>query len=214
MNPNKTFHIFAGPNGSGKSTVVAEFTKSNPASYYVCADAIASDIAFQKIGDPQERNYRALLAAEAQVEALIQQQLNLAYETVLSSQYKWRLMQLAAQHNYCILSTFIMTNSPDICVARVAKRVRANGHPVAEAKIRDRYIRSLQNLGKLLSLSDAAIVYDNSEDAATLAPMKILLWKDFHEDHILHINQPCLASFSMAEQWIKESGAKQIVTFS
>jgi predicted ABC-type ATPase len=211
LNSNKVFYVFAGPNGSGKSTLIAQFTKENPSVEYVCADQIAAEEAFRKLDNEQERNQCALHEAEARVERLIALNLSFAYETVLSSQYKWRLIELAKQNEYCIISTYVTTRSANICVARVAKRVQANGHAVSEEKIRSRYDRSMCNLGHLLQLSDAAIVFDNSDDADTLTSVKRLLWKELDDNGILHINPTCVAVYPFLEQWIRESGATKVI---
>jgi predicted ABC-type ATPase len=54
--------------------------------------------------------------------------------------------------------------SPDLAVARVAARVQAGGHSLAETDIRRRYWRGKDNFLELfMPLANTWEVYDNSE---------------------------------------------------
>jgi predicted ABC-type ATPase len=50
---------------------------------------------------------------------------------------------------------YIGTDSVEINLARIAKRVRAGGHKVPEMDVRRRYLRSLQNLPVAASIANA-----------------------------------------------------------
>lgn len=47
-------------------------------------------------------------------------------------------------------------------VSRVKYRVQVGGHPVAEDKIRSRYVRSLELLPQAVAYADRAYIFDNS----------------------------------------------------
>lgn len=51
-------------------------------------------------------------------------------------------------------------------IQRVDERVQRGGHPIPEAKIRERFTRSLENLVTLLPALDECRVFDNSYTAA------------------------------------------------
>jgi predicted ABC-type ATPase len=51
----------------------------------------------------------------------------------------------AREAGYAISIAFLFVDSADVCVARVAERVRAGGHNVPEADIRRRFERSIRN---------------------------------------------------------------------
>jgi len=55
--------------------------------------------------------------------------------------------------------------SPELHIARVAARVRAGGHAIAEEKIRARWQSSVRNLIALLPYTTRVQVYDNSAQA-------------------------------------------------
>ncbi|WP_293334132.1 hypothetical protein [Microcoleus sp. CAWBG58] len=59
--------------------------------------------------------------------------------------------------------------SPELTVARVARRVASGGHSIPEDVIRRRYDRGLRNLIALyLPLCDNWIIYENSYETAQL----------------------------------------------
>jgi predicted ABC-type ATPase len=55
---------------------------------------------------------------------------------------------------------------------RVRLRVAKGGHDVPEAKIRERRVRSLQQLPWFLDQADAALIYDNTGAAPVLVGRK------------------------------------------
>jgi len=57
---------------------------------------------------------------------------------------------------------FVATEDADINVSRVKYRVKVGGHPVAEDKIRSRYVRSLELLPQAVTYADRAYIFDNS----------------------------------------------------
>ncbi|MEG4323463.1 MULTISPECIES: hypothetical protein [unclassified Microcoleus] len=64
---------------------------------------------------------------------------------------------------------YFWLRSPELAVARVARRVASGGHSIPEDVIRRRYERGLRNLIALyLPLCDNWIIYDNSHETAQL----------------------------------------------
>jgi predicted ABC-type ATPase len=64
---------------------------------------------------------------------------------------------------------YLWLPSPDLAVARVAARVQAGGHSLAEGDIRRRYLRGRNNLFELyMPLANTWEVYDNSESEPRL----------------------------------------------
>jgi predicted ABC-type ATPase len=60
---------------------------------------------------------------------------------------------------------YLWLPSPDLAVARVARRVASGGHSIPEDVIRRRYERGRRNLvNPYLPLCDNWIVYDNSRE--------------------------------------------------
>lgn len=68
-------------------------------------------------------------------------------------------------------SFYVATEDPDINVFRVAQRVCEGGHDVAEAKIRDRYEKSLNMVKQALPFTNRAYFFDNSTYGSELDAM-------------------------------------------
>ena len=80
----------------------------------------------------------------------------------MSSPDKVAFLHKAQQAGYRTYLYFVATEDPDINVSRVKYRVQMGGHPVAEDKIRSRYIRSLELLPEAVAYADRAYIFDNS----------------------------------------------------
>ena len=89
-----------------------------------------------------------------------------AVETTLSGKNYLQMMQYARgiDRGFEVVLIYIGTESVEINLARIAKRVLAGGHNVPEMDVRRRYLRSLQNLPAATGLADRVIVFDNSDD--------------------------------------------------
>lgn len=156
-------YLFAGPNGSGKSTIIAEFIKYHGLDEieYVCPDIYASSL-FSDIADVYDRYTKAMEFAEHKRKKLLKKHLPFIMETVLSRTDKLDFVKAAKECGYRVVSVFVSTNSPDINIERVKKRVAHGGHDVPEEKLRERFKKSMGNLPLLVSLSDEIYLYDNS----------------------------------------------------
>jgi predicted ABC-type ATPase len=64
---------------------------------------------------------------------------------------------------------YLWLPSPDLAVARVAKRVRLGGHGLPVEVIVRRYWGGLRNMRRLyLPLADLGMIYDNSDEGRVL----------------------------------------------
>lgn len=107
-------------------------------------------------------SYWASVLADFIRSKLLAAQVSFTLETVMSSPDKVELLHKAHQAGYRTYLYFVATEDPEINVARVQYRVETGGHPVAEDKIRSRYVRSLQLLSQAASYADRAYIFDNS----------------------------------------------------
>jgi predicted ABC-type ATPase len=57
----------------------------------------------------------------------------------------------------------VATETPTINIGRVASRVELGGHGVPDAKIIERYEKSMANMAQALTIVDKAFFFDNSE---------------------------------------------------
>jgi predicted ABC-type ATPase len=147
--------LVAGPNGTGKSTFVErQLVKLLPGSVFVNADEIAKR---RWANDPPAHAYEA---AETR-EKLIELGRPFIAETVFSHPSKLELIDTAHGAGYTVV-LHVLLIPEDLAVQRVAYRVRAGGHPVAESKIRERFHRLWTLVAEAITRCDQATVYDNS----------------------------------------------------
>ena len=85
-------------------------------------------------------------------------------ETVMSARDKVELLQDARRRGYRTYLYFIATEAPEINVQRVKNRVADGGHDVPEAKVVERYHRSLGLLADAIRSTDRAYLFDTSAD--------------------------------------------------
>jgi predicted ABC-type ATPase len=75
------------------------------------------------------------------------------------------LMVLARQRQrncFFIRLFYVCTKSPEINVARIAKRYMNGGHEVPISKVISRYFKSLEQAKQAITFVDRAYIYDNS----------------------------------------------------
>ena len=115
-----------------------------------------------QFGDVEVNSYFASVLADFVRHKLLVDKASFTFETVMSSPDKIDFLRKAQQAGYRTYLYFVATEDPDINVARVQARVQMGGHPVAEDKIRDRYVRSLELLPDAVAYADRAYIFDNS----------------------------------------------------
>ena len=107
-------------------------------------------------------SYWASVLADFIRNKLLALKVSFTFETVMSSPDKVAFLQKAQQAGYRTYLYFVATEDADINVSRVKYRVQVGGHPVAEDKIRSRYVRSLGLLPQAVAYADRAYIFDNS----------------------------------------------------
>jgi predicted ABC-type ATPase len=146
----------AGPNGAGKSTFYNAFLSSTDLRF-INADEIARST--------QLEAYDAAHLAEALRQELVAAGESFIFETVFSDPVGAKVDFLAAAHarGYQIVLCFIGLDSATSSDDRVTMRVLQGGHDVPADKVRDRYVRSLENLARSILKLPLVWVYDNSD---------------------------------------------------
>jgi predicted ABC-type ATPase len=162
--------LVAGPNGSGKSTLVAsdQVRPFVSDAEFVNPDEIAARLAAQD-GTPLTPaiELAAAVAAEARVDACIEEGISFLVETVLSSDKYVERVERARNNGFVIGLIFVCSASPDQTVERVAQRVRLGGHDVPPEKARARWHRAVKNLERFATACDVGFVFDNSRFGET-----------------------------------------------
>lgn len=87
-----------------------------------------------------------------------------SFETVMSAPDKVQLLAEARDRGFRTYVYYIATEAPEINMQRVKNRVADGGHDVPEAKIIERYHRSIALLADALRHSNRAYLFDTSED--------------------------------------------------
>lgn len=157
-----TLCVIAGPNGSGKTTtterLLANEWGSN--SLYINPDNIAQE-EFGSWNEADSVLKAAKRATELRYQCL-QERRNFVFETVFSSSEKLEFIKKAHDEGYFIRFFFVCTNTPEINVARIAKRYMNGGHEVPISKVISRYFKSLEYTKEAIKYVDRAYIYDNS----------------------------------------------------
>jgi predicted ABC-type ATPase len=81
---------------------------------------------------------------------------------VLSTGKYRRLVDKAKGLGFSLWLIYVLLDSPERSIERIKLRVAKGGHHVADADVRKRYGRSLDQLGWFLEQADLAWIYDNS----------------------------------------------------
>lgn len=158
------FLIIAGPNGSGKSTAYEEsiVELGGRAFRIINPDLLSLRIASLDGVPADEANLVAVRRIEDWLETSILAGHTVGVETVLSTDKYRRLVEKAKSLGFEIQLIYVMLESVELNIKRVALRVRRGGHGVPEQKIRDRHARSLAQLRWFFEQADLAMLYDNS----------------------------------------------------
>jgi predicted ABC-type ATPase len=159
--------VLAGINGAGKTTASREvLAEAFGVLTFVNADVIAQGLSGF---DPAASALEAGRIMLARLHSLAEERADFAFETTLAARsYAGWLDELRGT-GYGVHLFYYWLNSADLAIARVAARVRAGGHHVPEATIRQRYGRSIRNLfGMYLPVVSDWKVYDNSHECPRL----------------------------------------------
>lgn len=153
--------LIAGPNGAGKTTFAREFLPNEAACpIFVNADLIAAGLSPFA---PEAAAVRAGRIMLEQIAEHVRRRASFAFETTLSGKGYARHIQEWRGMGYRIELFFLALPSPDIAIARVAKRVRQGGHNIPEAVIRRRFGAGRDNFECIYrSLVNAWALYDNA----------------------------------------------------
>jgi len=156
--------MLAGVNGAGKSSVLGvhvlekEFDWFNP-------DQFARELLVSTGMELACANGEAWSEGLRRLRKAIEQGREYAFETTLGGNtIREELLRAATSHDlhmlYCGLSDV------DTHLRRIALRVAHGGHPIPEAKVRERFTASPRNLITLMPHLTSLNVYDNSAEAS------------------------------------------------
>lgn len=167
----KEIVIIGGPNGAGKTTaarvLLREFLELHP---YLNADEIARELR------PEDVDSAAFAAGRKLIEkmrALVAEGQSFALETTCSGKSYLRLLESCKQDGWRITLLYFWLPTPEMAVARVARRVGQGGHGIPPEVIVRRYFAGIANmLSFYLPLADEAEIYDNTDRSRRLVAEK------------------------------------------
>ena len=159
--------VIAGPNGAGKSTTARTVLPNFlDCVEFVNADDIARGLSAFR---PESVAWLAGRMMLRRLDELVRQRVDFAFETTLSSRSFAPWLRKRQTEGFDVHLLYLWLPSPDLAVARVAARVQAGGHGLAETDIRRRYWRGRDNFWELfMPLANTWEVYDNSESEPRL----------------------------------------------
>ena len=151
-------YIIAGANGSGKSTL-SRVLLPEDSICYVNPDDIAHELNPNDLNSVKlEAGRRALALAREYLDS----GKSFAVESTLSGVGYARLIERARSLGYEITIAYIFVDSPEVCIARIAGRVKRGGHFVPDADVRRRYLRTRLNFANVYRMiADHWMLYYN-----------------------------------------------------
>lgn len=128
---------------------------------YVNPDDIAKELSPD---DPAAARIEAGKEALRRVSSLIGNGESFAVESTLSGNTYLKVIERAKAHGYMVVIAYVFVDSPEVCIARIAARVRNGGHYIPDEDVRRRYGRSRDNFIKCYAqLADMWSLFYNGE---------------------------------------------------
>lgn len=136
--------IIAGPNGAGKTTFALGYLPTfGPSKNFVNADLIAGG--FSPLG-PEKAQLEASRLFLAEVHEYIRRRESFAFETMLSGRSYLRMIRQLMSNGWIVQMFYLWLPSVEVCLQRVAERVKHGGHNIPTDVIERRYFRSVRNV--------------------------------------------------------------------
>jgi len=112
---------------------------------------------------PETTYISAALSEYLRKKMIMESNSSFAFETVFSHKSKLDEIKFAKENGYQVYLYFIATDNVFLNLERIQGRITKGGHFVPVEKIKDRYLRSLDNLFDAIKLADKVFFFDNSE---------------------------------------------------
>ena len=176
-------YVLAGTNGAGKSSLGGAMFRESGADYFNPDEAALRFRSANPGMAQEEANSAAWRQGKRLLERAITERLEFAFETTLGGHTIAGLLRQALSEKIEVRIWYVGLATPELHIARVRSRVAAGGHDIPEAKIRERYEKSVLNLVDLMPKLTELRVFDNSEEGDPrrgLAPRPRLL---LHMNH-------------------------------
>jgi predicted ABC-type ATPase len=167
--------LFVGTNGAGKSSIVAEAMAFHGLSYFN-PDTFAARM-IERGMTPDEANPVAWKMGYDALRHAINQNQNFAFETTLGGESITAELHRAMGLKREVHIFYVGLATVALHVKRVKARVSRGGHAIPEAKIEERFGRSLIHLVGLIGKVSSLSVFDNSEESGDGTPRVRLVFR-------------------------------------
>jgi predicted ABC-type ATPase len=157
-------HVLAGTNGAGKSSVAGAAIRARGGDYFNPDEATRRIMQANPGLPAAEANSQGWREGIRLLERAIRERFRFAFETTLGGNTVPALLEQAHDAGLTVRMGYVGLETPELHLARVRSRVAAGGHDIPEAKIRERFDRSRQNLIRLLPALTDLRVHDNSDE--------------------------------------------------
>jgi predicted ABC-type ATPase len=154
--------VLAGTNGAGKSSVAGAHLRAAGAGYFNPDEVARELFASGAVESLAEANAEAWKRGADELRRAIVGQADFTFETTLGGNTIPQLLETASDEGLEVHVWYVGLESAALHVQRVRERVAAGGHDIPEAKIRERYDRSRENLIRLLPGLSSLHLFDNS----------------------------------------------------
>ena len=211
MSGRPSIMVLAGVNGAGKSSVGGARLRANGLDWYN-PDTYARKLMAETNCPQETANGAAWAYGKTKLEEAINSKQNHAFETMLGANTIPDLLKTAAA-SHRVMIWYCGLSSVELHLERVALRVACGGHDIPENKIRERWIKSKENLIGLIPFIHILQVYDNSQSAsrgAMVPPPRLVL--DYGEKSIKYPDIGSLASLKTVPEWAKPIVQAAILT--
>jgi predicted ABC-type ATPase len=153
----------------------------------VNADEIAAEI---WPDDAENHAKEASQLAAQQRDDYVDDGVSFIAETVFSHASKAELVERAVAAGYEV-TLHVVVVTEDLAVARVAQRVVSGGHSVPENKVRERFGRLWDHVGRAAAAAHETIIYDNS--SASVAHRRIA---------VIRTNPASVTTYAPVPPWL------------
>lgn len=161
LDDKPVFIIVMGCNGCGKTT----WKRANRdilTPVYIDFDSIAEGVGSW---DSERSREEALFIGERRLQRALSERVSYGVESTYSGERGVNQVIEAKDNDYRIQGYYLATQSPDINIARIKKRVtERTGHHLDPDQIPNRWEWSLSNLRKTVDLFDELTIFDNSAE--------------------------------------------------
>lgn len=183
MTDRPTLTVLAGTNGAGKSSLAGAVLEARAAAFFNPDREAQSLRRHQPELSATEANAIAWSIGRDRLTAALRQRQSFNFETTLGGNTIRRLLQQAHGAGLRLRIWYCGLDSVERHLQRVRARVGRGGHDIPEAKIRERFDASRENLCRLMPSIDELLLFDNSIEADPYqqqapAPRRLLHLRD------------------------------------